>query len=66
MYGEPPKFLVHLQRDAKYHFLIRCVGQYIWAEIACWRTSVSALKGWKLTSRKLVTPLFGIAYWLGR
>lgn len=64
VYGEPPWFLVNLQHNAKYPFLFRVVGQYVWIEVACWVTKSSAKKGWevKLTRAGLtrfINPLFG-------
>lgn len=64
--GEPPWLLALFQSNWKYPFLIRVVGQWIWMEIACWKTKRSAIKGWllerrKATSFRIVTPFMSMA-----
>jgi len=60
--GDHPWFLVAFRHNRKYLFQIQAVGQYIWAEVACWKTKHSGVKGWQLRSTKLITPLFGLAF----
>jgi hypothetical protein len=63
-WGEPPWLASAFKSDAKYWFQIQVVGQYLWAEVACWRTDKGAQRGWSLSSHRLLTPLFGLAYWV--
>jgi hypothetical protein len=62
--GNPPKCLLSIKANDKYLFQAQCVGQWWWIEIAAWRTRKSALKGWDLTWKKLITPWVGMAYFI--
>jgi len=59
--GDHPWFIVSFKCNRKYLFQIQAVGQYIWAEVACWKTKRSGVKGWQLRPMRLITPLFGLA-----
>jgi len=45
-FGDPPKWLIQAQRNDKYLFRIALVGQWLWAEIACWKTKKGNGRGW--------------------
>jgi len=63
--GDPPKWLIQVQRNRKYLFRIAVVGQYIWAETACWKTAKGAGSGLKIQWNYLRIPTPWITLALG-
>lgn len=60
--GDPPRWLIQIQHNAKYLFRAALVGQFTWAEVACWYTSRSSMKGWKFSFRHIITPWVGVGW----
>jgi len=65
--------LVTLQRNNKYLFRLAVVSARTWVEVAVWRTTTSAMKGYSWTrtkdvsfGRRLITPWIGAAVCLNR
>lgn len=47
-FGNPPRWLLQVQRNCKYLFRVALVGQYLWVDIACWKTKKGAGSGFKV------------------
>jgi hypothetical protein len=65
--------LLTIQSNYKYLFRLCVVSERIWAEVAVWRSTTSALKDFSWTrtkdvsfGRRLITPWIGLAVCLSR
>lgn len=60
--GDKPVALLQIYDSPKYLGVARVVTQYSWMEVASWKTRFSALKGLRLSTRRVITPWAGVAW----
>lgn len=66
--GQPPRYLIQTQRNDKYLFRLAVVSQWLWAEIACWKTKLGGDRSWTLSLNraKMTSPWIslGMGIWI--